>query len=537
MKYIYNLFKIKNNKSLIRKSYFISFLLAFLWFGLESIFVPLLHNFFQTIGILKIDDQAIFNNFTDNALIAIVILVLYGLVRTLVQFFKNYNIEKDKQIYIQSLRNNLYRRILNISIDKIENDSHFLNTLINESTRSGELIRQIHSLIYSTITSLFLGLIAFYYAQYEMLIGITSTIIMLPVVNHYNKFAKRFGDSSVKINNDLMLHLSNTLASIKNIQAYNKIDSFTSVTNNILTEQKTVTTRFERLKIFKQVIPTFLGVIWIAIIGYTSHKYFDTKSSELLSFFYVFLRMIQSLSYSMTSLSNIHYLLPAHENVEKSLSVLCLNSKKDIEKNLKLEDNILEIKDFDIRQNNKKEIIKLNLKIKEGSLILIKGKSGSGKSTLLMKLMGLIQNSSSIQYNKKLTAENLAYVDSNPLVLDKSIFDNLEYLNGKISEFDFQKAINAASIDFVGKDSSFKIDSRKLSTGQRSRIGIARSLCRNSTLLIMDEATSNLDINLEKKILHNIKINYRNLTIIIATHRDSLDEFSDEIITIGYNNE
>ena len=75
----------------------------------------------------------------------------------------------------------------------------------------------------------------------------------------------------------------------------------------------------------------------------------------------------------------------------------------------------------------------------------------------------------------------------------------------------------------------------KLSGGERQRIAIARSLLSNPKILILDEATSNIDIKTEEEIIKSIIKNYKKITIIIITHRRNLHKYANKIFTLKKN--
>ena len=72
----------------------------------------------------------------------------------------------------------------------------------------------------------------------------------------------------------------------------------------------------------------------------------------------------------------------------------------------------------------------------------------------------------------------------------------------------------------------------KFSGGQKQRVGIARALYRKSDLLIFDESTSSLDIEIEKKIVKNIFENLKEQTIVFVTHKLELLKHFDQILTV-----
>ena len=177
----------------------------------------------------------------------------------------------------------------------------------------------------------------------------------------------------------------------------------------------------------------------------------------------------------------------------------------------------------------------LNFQIFKSKKIALIGKSGAGKSTFIDLLSGLsiptegeikidevlLSNSNRRSWSRKVT-----YVPQQDFFLDEPVLENI-LLGSNIETFDFERlkwACKMAMVDdFIeisesGLSVSMGENGNKFSGGQKQRIGIARAMYRNSELLILDESTSSLDVEIEKKIIQNI-LNLKNQTIIFVTHR------------------
>ena len=188
-------------------------------------------------------------------------------------------------------------------------------------------------------------------------------------------------------------------------------------------------------------------------------------------------------------------------------------------------------------------ISELNFRIKKGEKIALIGASGSGKSTLLDLIAGLISPSSgsiSIDDTELSNANidhwqrNVSYAPQHVYILDGTLEENIAFGVGK-GDFDRQKfieCINVCGLDELtelrSKKSIFNLgdNGAQLSGGQRQRVGIARALYKAAPLLILDEATGNLDVSSEREVLKNIFNVYPDCTCIFISHRkENLDIF------------
>ena len=197
--------------------------------------------------------------------------------------------------------------------------------------------------------------------------------------------------------------------------------------------------------------------------------------------------------------------------------------------------------------NNKKETLqKVNLKIERGKHYGIVGPSGSGKSTMIDICLGLIKatkgdltldNESFNDIKLKKWQSLISYVPQNPLISESTLRENVAFgINKK--DIDDKKVIrclsmaNISDLNFLLPDgiySQLGDRGRRLSGGQKQRVAIARALYKNPDILVLDEATSSMDlINEEniKKILKNLR---NKVTVISISHNLPTIENSDQI--------
>lgn len=182
-----------------------------------------------------------------------------------------------------------------------------------------------------------------------------------------------------------------------------------------------------------------------------------------------------------------------------------------------------------------KQLKKINLKLKKQK-ILILGKSGSGKSTLfklLMRYYEIPRNQITINgydindYKDDVIKQNFSYISQNEILYTDSIYNNLK-IDKNITDEQIIEISKKCFIDEflndLGLNMLIEENGYNLSGGQRQRIILARALLKNFEVLIIDEGLSQMDINLERKILKNLFKMYENKMIIVISHRlDNMD--------------
>ena len=176
----------------------------------------------------------------------------------------------------------------------------------------------------------------------------------------------------------------------------------------------------------------------------------------------------------------------------------------------------------------------VSFQIKRGERIAIVGESGSGKTTLAKLFLRFYQPESGEvtldgrnigDYNLDALRNSIAYVGQNTFLFSDTIRNNLMLGNPDLTEDEMNRVCELSkTADFIrdlplGYDTPLDENGMNLSGGQRQRLAIARALARNPQLLILDEATSNLDTVTENGIRDTIFNLDRNMTCIIIAHR------------------
>jgi len=234
-------------------------------------------------------------------------------------------------------------------------------------------------------------------------------------------------------------------------------------------------------------------------------------------------------------------------------NVTALLSKDSDQALSKTQENQLPFKDtisfnnisFAYEKDKKNSLIEnINLKICKGQKIAIIGPTGSGKSTFLDLLLGMMEPDSGqiIIDEEVITRENLhsyrrnfSYVPQKIFFLEDTLKQNIAF--GSSEELDSQKlekviknALLRELIDDLplGIETNISDSNQMVSGGQKQCIGIARALYRGGDILILDEATSGMDKNLEKKIYEAV-FNSQFQTFICVTHGTALLSNFDQI--------
>ncbi|CCV63657.1 putative ABC-type bacteriocin transporter subunit (ATPase, permease) [Alteracholeplasma palmae J233] len=212
----------------------------------------------------------------------------------------------------------------------------------------------------------------------------------------------------------------------------------------------------------------------------------------------------------------------------------------DLNKDIKLEE-------VTFRYGSRSPVISdLNLDIKANSKVAIVGQSGSGKTTLAKLILGLwtvesgkvsIGNTEVSDIDYSYLRQNISYVNQNIELFSGSIKENIQMVNRDSTQEKIQNALKIAHCDFVSKlpggiENFLEEAGANLSGGERQRLAIARALVKDSKIIVLDEATSNLDFVTEQIIYRNLFRSNFTQTMIFIAHRLSSIRYCDKIIVM-----
>lgn len=355
---------------------------------------------------------------------------------------------------------------------------------------------------------------------------------------------------------DISLKTSDTIEGIKVIKAFNKQEK----ENNAFIE-KSNAYKNKSLKVSKinalinPLTFALVSIATISIVLFGGNSILATASSESVLYATTIITLISYLAqifFTLVQMSNVVLIL-TKANVAKSRIDNVLNIVPSTEGNIEniipeiKKDSLLKFDNVYLRfeEDGNNALKNISFSLKKGESLGIIGGTGSGKTSLINLIERFFNPSEGEIYfdGKNIKTMDLSYlrskislVSQKPMFLKGSVAYNIALNN----QFDKQKVIDvlekAQAKEFVDKfdDNIFHIINEggtNLSGGQRQRINIARGLYKDSELLILDDATSALDLLTDKKVRDNI-FAIKDLTKIIVSQRVATVKDCDNIIVL-----
>lgn len=466
-----------------------------------------------------------------NKYISLSALIVLLLFKCLLIFIKN-NIDLNTSINIEyNIKNRFIKYLFNLKSNYIKNK------------RTGELIKKIDNLdqiksfimefvlVYMVdLLILIMSFIVIYNISFKISIIITLIYIIYILLYYISKnrvyiYNKDYLDEGNNYSSILFEYISNieNIKSLKNEEYFfNKI---TKQHKKYLSNIKIYTMFVCKLDILKVLIRDI-----IILFIYLNYKLF------LIEDLIIYMGIIGIINNYLDNLINI---IPSYINskaVFRATNEFFLINSTNTHKLEIKSFKSLKIRNLSYTYDYFKYIINnLNYTICFGDKILIQGSSGKGKSTLAKCISGLIDDYTGNIYIddndiRKCNA-NIIYVGQNETLFNTTIKENITLGNG---ENDLNKIIDICYLNHLIHSKKNNIDSMilegasNISQGEKARIILARALYKNPDILILDETLSNLNKELEIKILHNL-LNDKKITLIYISHRNNEKYFKKKI--------
>lgn len=389
------------------------------------------------------------------------------------------------------------------------------------------------------------------YIQNAKLFGITVIMVILYmiIVACFNKWYERLNRKQMEDNAQLTSYMVESLNGIQTVKAYNaerKANRETEIKFIKLLKSVFKLSWVSNLQSSLKVFVELVGGIIILWVGGVSVINGEMTVGALITF--------QSLlAYFLDPVKNLINLQPQMQTAvvaaDRLGEILDLEAEKTEQEYRKLAPESLagdiELKNLNFRYGTRKLVLEnINIKIEKGQKIAFVGESGSGKTTLSKLLLHLYSaesgdiliNGNNIEdIQLECLREKIAYIPQETFLFSGTIFENLTLGMDDATMDDIIEASKLAQAhDFINElplryETRLEENGTNLSGGQRQRLAIARAMLKKPDILILDEATSNLDSITERALDRTINEFCKDLTTIFIAHRLSTIKNCDKI--------
>ena len=426
----------------------------------------------------------------------------------------------------------------------------YLSTFTNDTgVLFGVLTGAVVTLFKESVTLIALLGLMFYHDWQLTLLAIT----MIPIAAISSKnLGKKMGKKvhiSLEASDKFMKFLSEIIKGSWLIKIYQKEEEELKRIGMIIDERFRAMRKVEQTRLGAGPVMEIISAIAIAIVVFFA-GYRSMQGAITLGEFVSFLAALMLAYQPVRALATINMGIQEGISAAKRIYEL-IDQKNEIYQDenapsLKLNNASIEFKNISFTYPDGTQALKnLSAKIEGGTKVGLVGVSGSGKTTFLNLIPRffhlkngsiLIDNQNINDINLNSLRKEISLVSQDVILFDDTIKANILYGNALASNEEIIKACKfAAAEDFVEKlpnkyETIIGENGIKLSGGQKQRLSIARAILKNSSIILLDEATSSLDSESEAVIQKAIENLTKNKTTIIIAHRLSTVMNCDKIL-------
>ena len=450
------------------------------------------------------------------------------------------------------IQSGLIRRMQNFKMQYF--DSSYAGDLVSRFTTDTNTIKELYQTLLNDLLGFVLNLammltVMFYISPYLLLI----VLIYLPLMYMVTKY---YGEKLTAVTKTIRKHegitssiYNETIKSLPVIQVYGNEDL---MIESFEKENKEVEKNYIKRTILNALFSwnlidfTMIFTNAIIVLVFTILKINGLGLS--VGILYILIEYNKRiLRLFMNFLSQINRYKTALVSCDRIIKIFEIEEEKTTDREIDLEGNI-EFKNVGFEYKENVPVLKdVNFKLDKGKSIAFVGATGSGKSTIMNLILGFYDNQkgeilldgqniktlSKASYRKQ-----MAVVLQDPYIFTGSIRDNITLKDESITEREVLDAIvKVGGKNLLQKrnnnlDYELAISGSDLSLGEKQIICFARAIVRNPKVLILDEATANIDTETEKIINYGIEVLKQGRSTMIIAHRLSTVKNCDTIVMI-----
>lgn len=510
----------------------------------------------KIVGLFVRNNPEIFNTSLKLFVLLVVWIYLNIILKNVLQYASSISIGYQSKNATINMRKLLFDRCLEFGKsfydkNKISN----IHGIITKSSGTIEgLFRSLQSLIIDVfLTVMYLGTMLIISWKLTLVCGITFPVVnslTKKIIGKIKKLTQNSDAATIALN-DKIFNILSCIPLVKGFAKENYERNLYEIASQEEIDEDYKVKKVSSLLAPIEDIGTTTSILLLAF-GMAMVIYFDSSLNPANAF--VFFYLAQNLINKLNSLNGFKInIIRSGKMVTDINTILEENDEHIIPDGKIIFDTLkekIEIKNlnFSYEENGQQIINNISLTIPRGKTTAIVGPTGSGKSTianLLLRFYDCPANSIFIDgvdirnFNLESLRKKISFINQDSLLFNDTVKHNITYsLHEEISDSEIiaisEKTVVHNFIDRMPEKYNSLIGEHgsNLSGGEKQRIAITRALIKKYEILIMDEATSSLDANTEKKVVDTISSLSENKTTIIISHRLSTIKNADNIIFV-----
>lgn len=482
-------------------------------------------------------------------------IILLYILQGIIQFARGWLMSILSKNIDMKLMLFYYNQIIDLPVSSIStrNTGEYLSRFSDASTIRNAISGATLTLMLDSLMVIACGIILFIQNHLLFYISLIMIVLYGIIVVSYRNAIEQTNRSVMENNARVQSYLKESIDGIDTIKANRAENLVKDNTKNKFVELINAVFKNNIISISQDSICSIIeqvGIVAILWAGFSMALRGIITVGSLMTFYAL-------LAYFTEPIKNLIELQPTMQTAivaaDRLNDILESQTEDDAQGKKKSDSkgvswNKIKFSRVNFRYGNQELLLKnISFEILKGQKVAIVGESGCGKTTLAKILLGfyapesgkiLLGSKDISNYSLAQIRGNIAYVNQNTFLFSDTIKNNLRLGNPDASEEELEKACRSShASEFIenlpmGYETFLDENGSNISGGQRQRIAIARALLTDPKLLILDEATSNLDTITETAVKNTIFNLDKELTCIIIAHRLSTIVNCDKIIVM-----
>ncbi|MCS5501467.1 ABC transporter ATP-binding protein/permease [Lysinibacillus sp. A4] len=484
----------------------------------------------------------------------LIVYLLLAIATAILRYFMYIYLQIGANRVIQKLRKDVFEHIQTLPIQYFDNLP--AGKIVARVTNDTEAVRNLYVQVLSNFVTSFISIFGVYIALFILnwkmaMLALTMIPIVYVWMILYRKFASKYNDVIRTKIADINAMINESIQGMTIIQAFRREQQMTKEFDDMNNEHYA----YERKLLVLDSATSFNLVNTLRLIMFTVFIfYFGTRSftaTEVITAgtLYAFVDYLTKLFNPITNIVN------QFSQLERSLiagkrvfEVLDTNGEPVSEKSIPRYKGNVVFEDVSFAYKDNDYVLKnLSFEAHQGETIALVGHTGSGKSSIMNLLFRFYDPSKGkitidgidiTSVPRQTMREHMGIVLQDPYLFTGTIASNVSLNNPRISHEKIEASLNAVGGERVlanlpnGYEEPVIEKGSTLSSGQRQLISFARALAFDPAILILDEATSNIDTETEEIIQHAMDVLKKGRTTFIIAHRLSTIKNADRILVL-----
>ncbi|WP_123538100.1 ABC transporter ATP-binding protein [Halosimplex salinum] len=453
-----------------------------------------------------------------------------------------------KTTYVRHLQVEAFDHALDARVEYFdaEGSDDILNAIVTQATLAGRVIERVVQFIEQAFLTAMYGAVALYFAPRltlgsVLLLGIFALLSRTVLESGYS-----VGDRVADANEEIQTAAQAGTQGIRDVKLFGLGEELFERFRTAADQYTNAQIRLSRNEAALSNFYELGAAVIVFLLLYVALALLELPLASLGVFLFAMFRLAPRASTLNNYLYKIESDLPHLVRTQHFVEELAARAEPDGATE-PVPDPIERIAFEDVSfsyESDDHTIRDLTLSVDSGEFVAFVGPSGAGKSTIVSLLAGLYEPDDGeitadgtpiTAFDLREWRENVAVVRQQPFVFNDTLRYNVTVGNREASQAEIERACETAQVtEFLdglpnGYDTVLGDDGVRLSGGQRQRIAIARALLKDADVLVLDEATSDLDTSLEEAVHAGIESMERDCSMFVVAHRLSTVRNADRI--------